>query len=91
MSLEELIIENGSLKATIKQLEEKLKLSEEKLKKYTNSESHKKYYSEHREEVKTRGKEYLQELKEKDPEKLRAYWRTAYEKRKLKKNEIKIE
>ena len=91
MSLEELIIENGSLKATIKQLEEKLKLSEEKMKKYTNSEAHKKYYSEHREEVKTKGKEYLQELKVKDPEKLRAYWRTAYEKRKLKKTEIKIE
>ena len=48
MSLEELIIENGSLKATIKQLEEKIKLSEAKMKKYTNSEAHKKYYSEHR-------------------------------------------
>ena len=91
MSLEELIIENGSLKATIKQLEEKIKLSEAKMKKYTNSEAHKKYYSEHREEVKTNGTKYLKELKIKDPEKLKAYWRKAYEKRKLKKNEIKIE
>ena len=80
-------IENSKLKNTIKELEEKLKLAEEKNKKYTNSEAHKEYYQAHKEEVKAKGKTYLQKLKLEDPEKLKSYWKKANEKRKLKKIE----
>ena len=73
------------MKATIKQLEEKLKLSEEKMKKYTNSEAHKKYYQEHKEEVKKKGLNYLKKLKEENPEKIKEYRRNAYLKEKEKK------
>jgi hypothetical protein len=91
MSLEELKKENIILKTQIKDLEEKLQKSEENIKKYTNSEAHKKYYLEHKEEVKLKGKAYLQKLKVEDPEKLKAYWRKSNEKRKLKKTENKNE
>ena len=91
MSLEELTKENLILKEQIKELKDKLQQSEDNNKRYTNSDAHKKYYLEHKEEVKTKGKAYLQKLKEEDPEKLKAYWRKSNEKRKLKKNEIKIE
>ena len=97
--LEELSKENLILKEKIKELEEKLRISEENNKRYTNSEAHKKYYSDHKDEVKAKGKAYLQKLKAEDPETLKAYWRKSNEKRKLKKkeneikneNEIKIE
>ena len=43
-----LVDENNKLKEKIKELEEKIIQQEEKIKKYTNSESHKKYYEEQR-------------------------------------------
>ena len=79
--------ENIKLKNTIKDLEEKLIQSEKRNKKYTNSVAHKEYYKLHKEEVKAKGKTYLQKLKIEDPEKLKSYWKKANEKRKLKKNE----
>jgi len=91
MNIEELKKENIILKYQIKELEEKLTISEENIKKYTNSDAHKKYYLEHKDEVKSKGKAYLKKLKEEDPDKLKAYWKKSNEKRKLKKNEIKIE
>ena len=81
MNLEELKKENDILKETIIKLEEKLK-------KYTNSDAHKDYYEQHKDEVKAKGKSYIEKLKKEDPEKLKAYWKKAYEKRKLKKNNI---
>ena len=86
MSLEELTKENLILKEQIKELKDKLQQSEDNIKRYTNSDAHKKYYLEHKDEVKTKGKEYLQKLKEEDPEKLKKYRHTAYVNRK-KKNE----
>ncbi len=77
MNLEELKKENEILKQTIINLEAKLK-------KYTNSGSHKDYYEQHKDEVKAKGKSYIEKLKVEDPEKLKAYWKKAYEKRKLK-------
>jgi len=38
----------------------------------------KKYYEEHKEEIKKRGLEYLKKLKEENPEKLKEYRRNAY-------------
>ena len=87
MDIVSLQTENIKLKNKIKELEEKLKLSEEKNKKYTNSTAHKEYYQAHKEEVKAKGKTYLQKLKIEDPEKLKSYWKKANDKRKLKKIE----
>lgn len=81
-----IIDENNKLKDKILELEEKLKLAEDKIKKYTNSEAHKKYYEEHKEEVKRKGLEYLKKLREDNPEKLKEYRRNAYLRQKEKKN-----
>jgi len=89
--MEILINENNSLKETIKELENKLKLSNEKLKKYTNSLAHKEYYQEHKDEVKAKGKAYLEKLKLEDPEKLKEYWKKGNKNRKLKQIEKQVE
>ncbi len=79
----------------IKQENEVLKLKnmelEERLKKYTNGENHKRYYEKNKEKYKELGSNYLQKLKEENPEKLKEYRQRAYQKRKekLKQNEIK--
>jgi hypothetical protein len=36
----------------------------------------------------SKGKSYIEKLKVENPEKLKAYWKKAYEKRKLKQNNI---
>ncbi len=81
-----IINENNKLKEKILELEDKLKLAEERIKKYTNSDAHKKYYEEHKDEVKKRGLEYLKKLKEENPEKLKEYRRNAYLRQKEKVN-----
>lgn len=57
---------------------------EERLKKYTNTESHRRYYEKHKERYIESGATYLQKLKEENPEKLKEYRRRAYLKRKEK-------
>jgi predicted MPP superfamily phosphohydrolase len=54
----------------------------EHLKKYTFGDNHKRYYEKNKEKVKEGGAKYLQKLKEENPEKLREYWRRAYQNRK---------
>jgi predicted MPP superfamily phosphohydrolase len=74
--------ENEELKKRVTELEEKLK-------KYTNGDNHKRYYEKNKEKVKEAGLNYLQKLKEENPEKLKEYRRKAYLKRKEKvKHEI---
>ncbi len=76
-----LIIENQTLKNKVKELEDRIK-------KYTNSDAHKKYYEEHKIEVKKQGKAYLEKLKQENPDKIKEYRHTAYlnRKNKLKQN-----
>jgi hypothetical protein len=59
---------------------------EERLKKYTNGENHKRYYEKNKEKYKELGSNYLQKLKEENPEKLKEYRQRAYQKRKEKLN-----
>ncbi len=74
--------ENDELKMKVLELEDRLK-------KYTNSEGHKRYYEKNKEVVKEKGKSYLEKLKEENPEKLKEYRRTAYLNRKSKfKNQL---
>lgn len=83
--MEELYIikkENDELKKKNAELEERLK-------KYTNGDNHKRYYDKNKEKYKELGSTYLQKLKEENPEKLKEYRQRAYQKRKekLKQNE----
>ena len=67
------------LQTEIETLKQKNKELEEKLKKYTNGENHKRYYEK---KIKEHGSNNLKKLKEENPEKLKEYRRTYYLKRK---------
>lgn len=73
MDISELVTENERLKKENEELKEHLK-------KYTYSNSHKKYYKTNKKQVMENGAKYLQKLKEENPEKLREYRRRAQEK-----------
>jgi len=72
------------LKKEIEEVKQKNIELEERLKKYTNGNNHKKYYETNKEKVKELGRNYLQKLKEENPEKLKEYRQRAYQKRKEK-------
>ena len=57
---------------------------EERLKKYTNGDNHKRYYEKNKDKIKEQGTTYLKKMKEENPEKLKEYRRTYYLKRKEK-------
>ena len=73
--MEDLQKENEALKRKNIELEEKLK-------KYTNGENHKRYYEKNKEKIKEHGSNNLKKLKEENPEKLKEYRRTYYLKKK---------
>ena len=77
IDISELIAENERLKKEVNELKEHLK-------KYTFGDNHKRYYEKNKEKVKEGGAKYLQKLKEENPEKLREYWRRAYQNKKQK-------
>jgi len=74
----------GALKTEIEELRSKVSELEEKLKKYTNGDNHKRYYEKNKEVIKEAGTIYLKKLKEENPEKLKEYRKRAYQKRKEK-------
>ena len=74
----------GALKKEIEELRGKVFELEEKLKKYTNGDNHKRYYEKNKEIIKEAGSNYLKKLKEENPEKLKEYRKRAYQNRKEK-------
>ena len=82
--MEELQKENEELKLKVQELEERLK-------KYTNGENHKRYYEKNKDKIKEQGSTYLKKLKEENPDKLKEYRRTYYLKKKEEKEKIKEE
>ena len=76
-NINELITEIENLKLKNKELEDKLKS-------YTNSTRHKKYYEKNSDVVKERAKNYMDKIKESNPEKLKEWRHNAYIKRKEK-------
>jgi hypothetical protein len=72
-----LLLENTNLKIINEELVNKLK-------NYTNSEGHKKYYENNKDIVKDNAKKYLKKIKENNPEKIKEYARRAYLKKKEK-------
>ena len=80
------------IKKEVEELKKKNIELEERLKKYTNGDNHKRYYKKNKEKVMELGANYLQKLKEENPEKLKEYRRTYYLKKKNEKfNSNKIE
>ena len=69
--------ENEVLKNKVVELEERLK-------KYTNGDNHKRYYEKNKEQIKEAGSSYLKKLKDENPEKLKEYRKRAYQKQKEK-------
>jgi hypothetical protein len=77
--IQELEQENSLLKSKVEELEKRLLT-------YTNNKRHKKYYEEHKEEIKEKANQYLKKLAKENPDKLREYRHRAYLKQKEKKN-----
>ena len=76
-----LIIENELLKKKNIELEEKLKT-------YTNTERHKRYYENNSEKVKEKAKTYMERMKIENPEKLKEWRHNAYMNRKAKLEKV---
>jgi predicted MPP superfamily phosphohydrolase len=72
------------LKKENEELKNKVIELEERLKKYTNGDNHKRYYEKNKEKIMETGSNYLKKLKEENPEKLKEYRQKAYQKRKEK-------
>ena len=84
----DLVNENINLKEKIKSLENELNIVTEKLKKYTSPDRNKKYYANHKDEIKQKIKEYnIQNNIVIPSEKRKEYNKRAYLKRKEKNND----
>lgn len=76
---------NDQLKKLKKENEEyknKIKVLEDKLKKYTNTDRHKRYYEKNKEKIKENAKKYMERMKTENPDKLKEWRRNAYLKQK---------
>jgi FtsZ-binding cell division protein ZapB len=78
--------EIDKLKLEIEELKNKNNELEEKLKCYTNPTRNKKYYEKNSEIVKEKAKNYMEKIKETNPEKLKEWRHNAYLNHKAKLN-----
>ena len=87
-----MVEEINKLKYEIEELKNKNIELEEKLKSYTNPTRNKKYYEKNSDVVKENAKNYIEKIKETNPEKLKEWRHQAYlnRKAKLKVNEETI-
>ena len=76
--------EIDKLKLEIEELKNKNNELEEKLKSYTNPRRNKKYYEKNSDIVKEKAKNYMEKIKETNPEKLKEWRHQAYLNRKAK-------
>lgn len=76
--------EIDKLKIEIEELKNKNNELEEKLKSYTNPTRNKKYYEKNSDAVKENAKNYIEKIKETNPEKLKEWRHQAYLNRKAK-------
>ena len=85
--------EPDKLKEKIGELEKENNMLKERLQLYTNGKRSKRYYQNNSDFVKKKSVEYINKLKETNPEKLKEYRHTAYlnRKEKLKKQNENIE
>ena len=83
--------EIDKLKIQVVELTKKNIELEAKLKTYTNPERNKKYYEKHSDIAREKSKQYVEKLKETNPDKLKEWRHTAYLKRKAKLQAQKAE
>ena len=76
--------EIDKLKLEIEELKNKNNKLEEKLKSYTNPTRNKKYYEKNSDIVQEKAKNYMEKIKETNPEKLKEWRHQAYLNRKAK-------
>ena len=76
--------EINKLKLEIEELKNRNNELEEKLKSYTNPIRNKKYYEKNSDIVKEKAKNYMEKIKETNPEKLKEWRHQAYLNRKIK-------
>lgn len=76
--------EVSELKLKLEKMEKYVKELEDNLKKYTNNNRHLKYYENNKEVVKERTKNYVEKLKNENPDKLKEWRRNYYLKKKEK-------
>ena len=76
--------EIDKLKLEIEELKNKNNELEEKLKSYTNPTRNKKYYKKNSDIVKEKAKNYMEKIKETNPEKLKEWRHQSYLNRKAK-------
>jgi len=89
MELEQLKIENETLKQQIINLNAELNELKEHLKKYTAPIRAKKYYQNHKEDMMKKNKEYKKQTNFKvDPEKRKAYNKKYYENKEKQENSL---
>ena len=74
----------SKLKLEIEELKNRNNELEEKLKSYTNPRRNKKYYEKNSDIVKEKAKNYMEKIKETNPEKLKEWRHNAYLNRKAK-------
>lgn len=86
-----LIERNKQLEDEVVSLKKKITDLENKLQKYTNNDSKKRYYEKNKEIIKQKALEKKKLLKEENPEKIKEYAHTAYLNRKAKLEKEKIE
>ena len=94
MSVEELLKEIYFLKEENEKIKSELQETKEHLKKYTAPSNMKKYYQNHKDEIIQKVKEYKEKNNYKpviDVDKRKEYNKRAYQKRKEKKDNDKIE
>ena len=83
--MDNILEENTKLKAELEKQKLIIQDLENRLKKYINNEAHKKYYETHKQEIKQQQSKYIEKLREENPDKIKEYWKRAYQKRKEKK------
>mgnify|MGYP003351626752 CR=1 FL=1 len=85
--------ENASLKLQIETLKKENEDITKRLKKYINNDAHKKYYENHKEEIKKTHYKYIDKMKLEDKEKYKQYRKAANQryrdKKKLEKENAK--
>ena len=83
--MDNILDENTKLKAELEKQKLIIQDLENRLKRYINNEAHKKYYENHKQEIKQQQSKYIEKLRAENPDKMKEYYQRANQKRKEKK------
>jgi len=83
--MDNILDENTKLKGEVEKQKLIIQDLENRLKRYINNEAHKKYYENHKQEIKQQQSKYIEKLRAENPDKMKEYYQRANQKRKEKK------